>query len=86
MVATEYDHTIYEIEGDVVDLSNVKSSELLDKKLIRRSSDTALILHKDMTIQDELVEYLTFVLELPDEKVKEALRTFNDYVSKPEVG
>lgn len=79
MIPTSPDHTIYELEGDVVDLSNVKTNELLDKKLVKRSTDTSLILSKDMTIQDELVEYLTFVLELPEDKIQEAVSTFNDY-------
>jgi hypothetical protein len=36
MVQTEFDHTIYEIEGDVSDLSSIKNSELLDKKVIKK--------------------------------------------------
>lgn len=82
MIPTDYDHTIYELEGDVVDLSKVKNSDLLDKKLVKRSSDTALILNKDMTIADELVEYLTYIQELPEEKVQKALGVFYDYLSK----
>jgi len=81
MVATDYDHTIYELEGDIVDLAKIKDSQLLDKKLVKRSSDTALILTKDMTIQEELVEYMLFILELPESKVKEALGVFNDYAA-----
>lgn len=80
MVATDYDHTIYEIEGDVVDLSKIEANDLLDKKLVKRSSDATLILHNDMTIQDELIEYLTYVLELPDDKIKNAVGVFNDYI------
>ena len=34
MILTDFHHTIYEIEGDVADLANVKNSELLDKKVI----------------------------------------------------
>jgi DNA repair exonuclease SbcCD nuclease subunit len=82
MVATDYDHTIYELEGDVVDLAKTKNTDLLDKKLVKRSSDTALILHKDMTIEDELAEYLTYIMELPADKVKTALGVFRDYASK----
>lgn len=82
MVATEYDHTIYELEGDVVDLAKIKDSELLDKKLVKRNSDTSLILHKDMTIKDELAEYLTYILELPEDKVQKAVGVFHDYAAK----
>jgi DNA repair exonuclease SbcCD nuclease subunit len=82
MVPTDPDHTIYELEGSIVDLSGVKNTDLLDKKLVKRSTDTTLILNKDMTIEEELVEYFTYVLELPEEQIEEALTTFNDYVPK----
>jgi DNA repair exonuclease SbcCD nuclease subunit len=82
MLPTEYDHTIYELEGDVVDLSKVKNSELLDKKLVKRSSDTALILSKDMSIADELAEYLMYILELPEDKRDRALGVFHDYKTR----
>jgi DNA repair exonuclease SbcCD nuclease subunit len=82
MVQTHPDHTIYEIEGSVVDLGTIKSSELLDKKLVKRSSDTTLILDKNMTIEEELVEYLRYILELPDEQIKEAISTFHDCITE----
>lgn len=82
MVPTDYDHTIYEIEGSVVDLGAVKNSELLDKKLVKRSTDTTLILEKDMSIDQELVEYFTYILELPDDQIKEAMSTFHDHIPK----
>ena len=44
MVQTDWHHTIYEVEGDVSDLSGVKNSELLDKKVIRRKTEAQLIL------------------------------------------
>jgi hypothetical protein len=86
MIPTSPNHTIYEIEGSVVDLAGVKNSELLDKKLARRATDTTLILDKDMTVEQELVEYLRYVLELPDSQIQEAVTTYNDYVSKAEMG
>lgn len=82
MVQTYPDHTIYEIEGSVVDLGTVKNTELLDKKLVKRSTDTTLILHKDMTIEQELVEYFTYILELPDDQIEGALSKFHDYIAK----
>ena len=82
MIPTEYDHTIYELEGDVIDLSKVKDSELLDKKLVKRSSDTALILNKDMSMADELNEYLQFIMELPTDKIERVMSTFHDYAVK----
>jgi hypothetical protein len=79
MIPTDYDHTIYEIEGNVTDLADVSNSELLDKKIVRRKTEAALILDKDMTIEDELVEYLSYILELKENQVKEVLGIYHDY-------
>ena len=82
MLPTDYDHTIYELEGDVMSLAKIKDNELLDKKLVKRSSDTSLILHKDMSIDEELAEYLTYILELPDDKIKKAIGVFHDNAAR----
>lgn len=82
MTPTDYDHTIYELEGDMSDLSKVKDSDLLDKKIVKRKTDTALILTSDMTIRDEIAEYLRYILELPEDKVLRALGKFDDYSAK----
>ena len=78
MVQTDWHHTIYEVEGDVSDLSGVKNSELLDKKVIKRKTEATLILGKDMTIEEELGEYLSYILELDDTKVKKIIGVFSD--------
>ena len=80
MVKTERDHTIYELEGDLQDLAAVENSELLDKKVVRRSTDAALILDDGLTIEEELTEYLLWILELPESTVKEVLKTYHDYI------
>ena len=85
MVQTEFDHTIYEIEGDVSDLSNIKNSELLDKKVVKRKTEATLILDKEMSIEEELNEYLSFILELEDNKVKQILGVFSDYAKEANV-
>ena len=82
MVQTEFDHTIYEIEGDVADLSSIKNSELLDKKVIKRKTEATLILGKEMTMEEELGEYLSYILELDDSKVKNILGVFSDYAKE----
>jgi len=82
MVSTDFHHTIYELEGDIQDLANVKNSDLLDKKVVKRSSETALVINKDMSIQEELVEYLAYILELEDDKIQNIVGTFNDYAQK----
>ena len=79
MIPTDYDHTIYEIEGNVTDLADVSNSELLDKKIVRRKTEATLILDKEMTIEDELVEYLSYILELNGNQVKEIIGVYHDY-------
>ena len=85
MVPTNYHHTIYEIEGDMQELANVKNNELLDKKVIKRSSEATLVIDKDMTIQDELVEYLTYILEISETRIPNIMSIFNDYATKIEM-
>jgi DNA repair exonuclease SbcCD nuclease subunit len=79
MTPTDFHHTIYELEGNIKDLSKIENSDLLDKKLVKRSSDTALILDKGMTIADELAEYLRYIQEFPDKEVEKVMEVFNEY-------
>ena len=80
MIKTNYHHTIYELEGDVNDLVKVdKDNELLDKKIIKRQNDSALILTADMTLEDELAEYLEFIMGLNTKKIAAVLEVFHDY-------
>ena len=85
MVPTDWHHTIYEIEGDIQELASVKNTELLDKKVVKRSSEATLVIDKEMTIQDELVEYLTYILEIPESRIPEIVGIFNDYATKVEM-
>ena len=86
MVSTIFDHTIYEIEGDMQDLANIEDSSLLDKKVIKRSTEASLVISKDMTKEEELVEYLTYILEISEEKIPNILGTYNDYAQKAQLG
>ena len=86
MVQTDFHHTIYELEGDVSDLAKVKNSELLDKKVVKRTVEATLDLHGDMTISDELGIYLQQILSLNDNKIRNIMGVFNDYSTKTEVG
>jgi hypothetical protein len=85
MVQTEFHHTIYEIEGDVADLAAVKNSDLLDKKVVKRSTQATLNL-KDLTIDEELAEYLSAILDLNDEKIQQIMGVFNDYSKNATLG
>jgi DNA repair exonuclease SbcCD nuclease subunit len=82
---TDFHHTIYEIEGDVADLANIKNSELLDKKVVKRSTEATLNL-KEMSMEEELVEYLSAILNLNDEKIKSIMGVFNDYSKEATLG
>jgi len=86
MVQTEFHHTIYELEGDVQDLAQVKNSDLLDKKVVRRETEARLNLSSEMSIADELIIYLKEILSLDDEKTKKLMGVFNDYSTKTNLG
>ena len=82
MVPTDYDHTIYEIEGDIQELAAVKNSELLDKKVVKRNTESSLAIDKEMSIEEELSQYLSQILDLAEEQIDSILRTFSDYSQK----
>ena len=86
MVPTNYHHTIYEIEGDIQELATVENSDLLDKKVVKRNTEASLVIEKDMTLEDELVEYLRYILEIPDQQIFNILGTYNDYAQTAQVG
>jgi hypothetical protein len=66
-------------------LAGVENSDLLDKKVVRRNTDTSLILDPNMSLVEELVEYLSFILELPEDKLTGVIGVFNDYFKKIDV-
>lgn len=78
MTPTEVDHTIYELTGTLESLATITKTDLLDKKIVKRKSDVALILH-NMTIQEELKEYLAYILDLPDVRIQNLLGVFHGY-------
>jgi len=86
MIRTTFDHTIYELEGDVQDLAKVKNSELLDKKVVKRQVEARLNLTADMSIGDELAVYLEDILNLDNIKIKNIIGVFNDYSTEVTLG
>lgn len=82
MPATSYHHTIYEVEGDMAELANIQDNELIDKKVSKRETDTALILDPNMTMQEELKEYLLYILQISENTVEEVLQLFNNNQDK----
>jgi DNA repair exonuclease SbcCD nuclease subunit len=81
-IATDYDHTIYDIEGDMADLASIQDSELIDKKISVREQDTALILDSAMTIETEVAEYLRYILNLSEENIQAVLKELEAYAAE----
>lgn len=82
MIATEYHHTIYEIEGDMAELGAMTDSALIDKKIVKRETDTALILDPKMTLTQELKEYLSYILMLGDKDIEDCVQVLNSNMGK----
>ena len=64
----DFDHVVYEVEGNLSELINVEDSELVDKKLVKKTNDLTLILDSTMTLSQEVQENLLYELGL-DEKM-----------------
>lgn len=60
-----YDRVIYEVEGDVTELKNIKHSDLLDKKLNTKVTKDAKLDLADLSLLEELDLYLRDVQKLP---------------------
>lgn len=82
MTATDYHHTIYEVEGDMSELSGVEDNHLIDKKIVKRETDTALILTPELTLSEEVAEYLRYVLNLQDHTVAQVLQELHNHADK----
>lgn len=81
---TPYHHTIYQVEGDMQELGELEDSDLIDRKVIKRESDTALMLENDMSLQQEVGEYLRYILALPENTVEAVLKELQGHVDKIE--
>ena len=73
------------IDENLKDLAEVKNSELLDKKVVKRKSEATLIMDKEMSVQEELVEYLNYILEINPDKIPDIIGTYNDYTTNVEM-
>lgn len=79
MVQTHPHHTIYEITGDMETLSNIKDSELFDKKLNKNVS-TEATLKMSGKISEEVAEYLTKVEGLKPETTTRVVSKLKEIV------
>ena len=77
MVKTEFDHTIYELTGTVLDLAKInKDNDLLDKKIIQNEELPSLDL-RNMTMEEELIKYLGQIVRLSKAEITEVMEIFN---------
>ena len=79
MLETEYDLTVYDLEGSLEDVGKAKKHKLLANKVVHRESSTTLSLGKDSNIQEELRQYFTKVLLLEEPSVDSILQVFAEY-------
>lgn len=79
------DHVVYEIEGNMAELSSLQDNELVTKKVTSRNDDTALLLLPTMTITQEVEEYLRYILLLEDAQVDEIMKELLDVSAKIEL-
>jgi hypothetical protein len=81
-VSTDFDHTVYEVQGDMQELGELADSELIASKVIKRDSDSALMLDPEMSLDAEVREYLTYILELPEPTVDKVLKEMQNHAEK----
>jgi DNA repair exonuclease SbcCD nuclease subunit len=85
IVKTTFDHTIYEIEGTMLDLSGIDTdSEIVDKLVLTTDKESKLSLH-NLSIEEELNKYLLEILGLSESEISSIQGVFNDYVKNAEL-
>ena len=80
--ATTFDHTIYEVQGDMQELGELEDSELIASKVLKRDTDSALMLDPEMSLDAEVKEYLTYILELPEPTIDKVLQEMQNHADK----
>ncbi len=79
MIATEFHHTIYELEGSLEDLALVENSDLLDKKVTKDiSAPPTLNMSGDMA--EELAEFLVNIKDVKEEYLSKYITLFKEVV------
>lgn len=82
IVHTEYDFTMYEIQGSVDQLAGIENSELLDKKINNVVTKDSKLELKDKSISEQMQSYLQEVQHLPEDTITRLLGRFNKYAIK----
>lgn len=78
----EIDYIVYEVEGDLAELELLDDHELIDKKIVKREIDTSLILDPELSLEEEVTEYLRYILQLSDQTIEEVLMELHNYSDK----
>ena len=82
IISTEYDFTMYEIQGSVDQLAGIENSELLDKKINNVVTKDSKLELKDKSISEQMQSYLQEVQHLPEDTITRLLGRFNKYAIK----
>ena len=85
IVPTDFDFTIYELTGDVVDLAKVSgNNDLLDKKVFKYDNESTLDL-RNLSLKEELVLYLEKIHNFDKDRIDRIMRVFDDNVKAIEM-
>jgi len=80
--ATTFHHTMYEVEGDMSELSGLEDSSLVDRKVVKRNIETQLILAAEMSLEEEVSEYLRYILNLDESTTVDVLEELSNHAEK----
>ena len=81
IVPTEYDFTMYDMEGTVDELATISGTELLDKKVNIVETKPATIDFSNInSVNEEMYYYLTNIAKVSD--VDSLMKRFNNYANK----
>ena len=75
LIKDEVNHVVYEITGSIDELSKVKNSDLLDKKIATKATADSTLNLKDKSLIEELELYLKFI---KIKNVDDILKDFKD--------
>lgn len=74
MVPADYDHVVYEVVGSIDELSKIKNSDLLDKKVSYEPTEDSKLDLKNLNTYEELKLYLEYM------KVSDIEGTLKEYI------
>lgn len=75
-IPTDYDHTVYEIVGNIQDLSNIENKNI-EKKIVSREVNKSLDL-TNKTVAEELELYLREIQDLSDDSISDIMKVFHE--------